>query len=214
MPVTFSISWLYFSGSAAKRRSASIAANGPILTGIALRHKPSLDLCRIVYQAAVLTRSWAGNIDRYGGLDLAGLATKCDHTIAKIDGLIDVMGDKDDCFAFLIGEPCNFFLKAFARRHIERTERLIHQENCGLNGERPRQRNTLALAVDAENGGREPRPRKNGEPRPPFSPVLFESALTVRAQRRHWLQSAARGATVAPEKQAPYLQVGCRIRES
>ena len=58
----------------------------------------------------------------------------------------DVMRDKDNGFAQRFFEFQKLMLQLRAGNGIKRAKGFIHQQNCGIGGERPRQANTLALA--------------------------------------------------------------------
>ena len=57
------------------------------------------------------------------------------------------MGHEHDGFAGLAPHAQQFVLQAFAGRHVQSRERLVHQQDRGPHGERAGQRHALALAA-------------------------------------------------------------------
>ena len=67
--------------------------------------------------------------------------------VAHLDGFLDVVGDEHHRLAHLGVEPEELVLEPRAGHGIDGAERLVHEEDGGIGGERPRHADTLALAA-------------------------------------------------------------------
>jgi hypothetical protein len=63
-----------------------------------------------------------------------GAARHHDHTVGQEQGLIDIVGDHHHRFAVLIPQSHELILEFHAGEGIEETERLIEQQDFGLEG--------------------------------------------------------------------------------
>ena len=72
--------------------------------------------------------------------------------VAHLDRLVDVVGDEHDRLADLALEPQELVLEPLAVDRVDRAERLVHQHQRRVNGQRPRHADALALAA-GELGG-------------------------------------------------------------
>src|SRR6185295_2649645 len=73
-------------------------------------------------------------------LDAAGAARHDDDAIAQVDRLLDAVRDEEDGVVELALQARDLLLQHGARLRVERAERLVHQQDVGLDGERARDR--------------------------------------------------------------------------
>src|SRR4051812_49327114 len=67
--------------------------------------------------------------------------------VAEARGLAHVVGDEQDRLARRLPDPLQLVVEHVARHRIERTERLVHQQDLGVAGERPGEGRPLAHAA-------------------------------------------------------------------
>ena len=65
------------------------------------------------------------------------------NAIPEQKRLVDAVGDEYHRLGLHLVDPQQLLLQCFTRQRIERAERLIHQQNVGLCGERTRQARSL-----------------------------------------------------------------------
>ena len=80
-------------------------------------------------------------------LDRAGPRREHGDPIRQKHRLAETMGDEDDGLARARQQDGEVFAKHHARLLVECAERLVHQENAGLEAERARQRRALTHAA-------------------------------------------------------------------
>ena len=88
-----------------------------------------------------------GRVDHPHGPDLAGLAPQGHHPVRQIDGLVNVMGDKENRLAGLAADADQLVLQVLAGRDIQRAEGLVHEQDGGVHGQRPGEGHPLPLAA-------------------------------------------------------------------
>src|SRR6516165_1615703 len=76
-----------------------------------------------------------------------GTARKYQDPVRQKDRLVDLMGDEQDGLAPLLPDAHQLRLHDLAGLRIERGERLIHQQNLRVDGERAREIDALAHAA-------------------------------------------------------------------
>ena len=74
------------------------------------------------------------------------LLEDCDP-IAHLDRLVDIMGDEHDRLLELFLEPEELVLEPVASDRVDRSERLVHQQDLGISAERPCHANPLSLTA-------------------------------------------------------------------
>lgn len=79
-------------------------------------------------------------------LDAAGTYAHTDHPVAQRHGLLDIMGDKDDCLPGLQPDSLHLYKQQIACLRVQRRERLVHQQNVRFQGQRTGNRHTVAHA--------------------------------------------------------------------
>ena len=67
--------------------------------------------------------------------------------VAHLDGLVDVVGDEEDGLGELLLEAQELVLEPLAHDRVDRAERLVHEHDRRVDGQRPRDADTLALAA-------------------------------------------------------------------
>ena len=67
--------------------------------------------------------------------------------VAEPDRLVDVVRDEDDRRLQALLQPLELALQAVAGDRVERPERLVHEHERRVGGERPRDADALALAA-------------------------------------------------------------------
>ena len=72
--------------------------------------------------------------------------------VADLDRLVDVVRDEDDGLAQLLLQPQELVLQARAHDRVDRAERLVHQHQRRVRGERAREADALALAAGELRG--------------------------------------------------------------
>ena len=101
-------------------------------------------------QDLVLDRLAAGGPRRFVEPRLVGdprRAVKHHHAVADVHRLVDVMGDEHRGLAVLLDQADELGAKVAGGHLVERGERLIAQQNVGLDCEGPRDRHALAHAA-------------------------------------------------------------------
>ncbi len=96
-----------------------------------------------------------GRVDAAGPVDVdrelvdhpAGPARQQHDAVAEADRLADVVGDEQHGEAALAPDPLELVVEQVAGHGVERAEGLVHQQDVGLLGERPGQRDPLAHAA-------------------------------------------------------------------
>ena len=83
-------------------------------------------------------------IDRDVGDDAAGSRRQDDDAVGDEDRLGDAVGDQDDRGRGPLPQPQQLEVEPLAGQRIERAERLVEQEDLGLERERPGERHPLA----------------------------------------------------------------------
>ena len=68
------------------------------------------------------------------------------NAIAKIESLIEIMGDEDDRFSHVEQKSAQHVLHFGAGEGIERAKGLVHEEDCWFGGECARETNALTLS--------------------------------------------------------------------
>src|ERR1700731_2022698 len=92
------------------------------------------------------------NVDRRAFLaDFAAIHD--DHAVGQIEGFLLVVRDEDGGDFLHLVELAQPAAKVAADHGVERTERLVEQQNAGLAGERASQGDALALAARELRGG-------------------------------------------------------------
>ena len=66
------------------------------------------------------------------------------HAIAKTNGFANVVRNENDGASGFAPDTLQFVVEQIAGLRVERSERLVHQQDIGLSGKRPRNGNTLA----------------------------------------------------------------------
>ena len=79
------------------------------------------------------------------GQDAAALQDR--DAIAHLDRLVDVVGDEDDRLAHLLLEAQELVLEAVAADRVDRAERLVHEHDRRIGGQRPGDADPLALST-------------------------------------------------------------------
>src|SRR5215831_15930294 len=109
-----------------------------------------------------------------------GTAGHHDHTVGQEQSLIDIVGDHHHGFAVLVPQSHELILKFHAGKGIEETERLIEQQDFGLEGKSAGNTNALAHTGGQFIGVTVPHPGQAHEPEVMFSQVsLCAATLTV-----------------------------------
>ena len=88
--------------------------------------------------------------DAQFGRDPAGIATEHEDAVAHQHGLLDVMGDHQHRFdgqLALAPEVDQVGPECLGGQHVERGERLVHQQEVGVDDQRPGQADALAHAA-------------------------------------------------------------------
>ena len=67
--------------------------------------------------------------------------------VAQLDRLVDVVGDEDDRLAQCRLEPQELVLESLADDRVDRPERLVHEQDRRVRGERPGDADALLLAA-------------------------------------------------------------------
>ena len=67
--------------------------------------------------------------------------------VAHLDGLVDVVGHEEDRLGELLLEAQELVLEAIADDRVDRAERLVHEHDRRVDGERPGDADALALAA-------------------------------------------------------------------
>ena len=126
---------------------------------VGVRHRVELDLGepaqRQPAERAVLADELRDEVvggvrqDRVGGVVLGEHAAGAEDRdpVAHLDRLVDVVGDEDHRLRDLAVQPPELLLQARARDRVERAERLVHQEQRRVGGERAGEPDALALAA-------------------------------------------------------------------
>ena len=116
----------------------------------------------------------AGRVAQHGGrvVVLLEVAAGREHrdAVTEAHRLLDVVRHEQDRLAHLGLQPEELHLQPLARDRVDRAERLVHEQDRGIGGQRPSHADALALAA--------------GE--------LVRVAVTVRARRRGRPARAAR----------------------
>src|SRR5262249_566289 len=86
-------------------------------------------------------------VDLDVGLDAARTRREDDHAVGEIDRLVDVMGDEQHRLARRIPNLLQLLLQQLAVLRVERTERLIHQQNARIEREQARESHALLHAA-------------------------------------------------------------------
>ena len=79
--------------------------------------------------------------------DAAGAARQQHDPVAEADGLAHVVGDEHDREAGLLPQPLELVVEEVAGHGVEGAEGLVHQQDVGVLGQRPGQRDPLAHAA-------------------------------------------------------------------
>src|SRR5581483_7155356 len=102
---------------------------GPDLVQVLEEHRLTLDV----------QRPRARDVDIENGLDAARPRAHHDHPIRQEDRLVNLVGDEQHRLARGVPHLEQLLLHELARLGVERRERLVHQEDLGVRGQRPRQ---------------------------------------------------------------------------
>ena len=91
---------------------------------------------------------WVGQ-DVFGRVQLSYLAlvTQDRDPIPHLHSLVDVVGDEHDRLLELFLKPEELVLQAITCDRVDRSERLVHQQDVGVRTQGPRNTNTLGLAT-------------------------------------------------------------------
>ncbi len=76
-------------------------------------------------------------------LDTAGMRRHHDDAVGQINRFGNIVGDEQHSLSFAVPELEEFVLLLAARELIERAERLVHQQNRWIPGERAHDRHAL-----------------------------------------------------------------------
>src|SRR5690348_6042714 len=76
--------------------------------------------------------------------DAAGRGAHDDDAVGQIDRLVDIVGDEEDGFAVALPDAQQLRAHHLPDLRIERAERLVHQQDLGLDAERAGDADTLA----------------------------------------------------------------------
>lgn len=79
------------------------------------------------------------------GDDLPRRTRQDHHPVGEIGGLVDVVRDEEHGLARTLPDADQLVLQGFPRQRVQRRERLVHQQDLGLDCERTRQRDALPL---------------------------------------------------------------------
>src|SRR5215217_2983561 len=83
-----------------------------------------------------MKRARARDVDVEDGLDAPGSRAHHDDAIGEEDRLVDLVGDKQHRLAGLVPDLQQLLLHELARLRVERGERLVHEQDLGVRGER------------------------------------------------------------------------------
>ena len=86
------------------------------------------------------------------GLDAAGPRRHHRHAVGEIDRLLHVVGDEDHGLGRALPDAEQLGLHQAARLGVERAERLVHQQDLRVDGERARDRGALLHAAGELRG--------------------------------------------------------------
>ena len=100
------------------------------------------DECRDVLVGRV--RQHEGGI---GVLQQHAAAAEHRDLVAELDRLVDVVGDEHDRFAQFALQPQDFGLQILAHHRVDGAERLVHQQDRRVGGQRPGDPDALLLAT-------------------------------------------------------------------
>ena len=89
----------------------------------------------------------ARQLDRHHALQLAGPVGHHQHAVGELHGLGDVVGDQQAGLLQLMLDLQHLVAEQQPRLLVERAERLVHQQDLRLGGERARDRDALAHAA-------------------------------------------------------------------
>ena len=89
----------------------------------------------------------ARQLDRHHALHLAGPVGHHQHAVGELHRLGDVVGDQQAGLLQLVLDLQHLVAEQEARLLVERAERLVHQQDLRLRGERARDRDALAHAA-------------------------------------------------------------------
>src|ERR1022692_622746 len=98
----------------------------------------------------IVARSWQRYVDQR--LEAPGVGRHHRHAIREENGLVDRVRDEDDspalgCGTVLSPDAQQLFLQDDARLRVQRGQRLVHEQDFGLDRHQARQRNALAHAA-------------------------------------------------------------------
>src|SRR5512146_2821880 len=93
---------------------------------------------------ANLEAARALEIDRDFADDTAGRGAHDDDAVGEIDRLVDVMGHEEDGLAVALPDTQELRAHDLADLRVERAEGLVHQQDLGLDAERPGDADALA----------------------------------------------------------------------
>ena len=143
-------------------------------------------------------RTW--HVDRHDGLHLSGLAAQRHDAVGEEHRLVDVMGDEQNGLPRFRLDADEIGLQCLAGRDVERAERLVHQQDRGLDGERARQRNALPLAAR-----KLVRKALRGFAQADARERLLGAGFSLRACQRQLFQSETDVREDAPPRQQPRI---------
>src|ERR1700730_15672648 len=89
----------------------------------------------------------ARDVDVEDGLDAPGPRAHHDDAVGEEDGLVDLVGNEEHRLAGLVPDLEQLLLHELARLGIERGERLVHEQDLGVGGERAGQVTALLHAA-------------------------------------------------------------------
>ena len=73
--------------------------------------------------------------------------------VAELDGFVEVVGDEDDGLAQLVLQPQQLVLQALPGDRVDGAERLVHQQDRRVGGQRPRDTDCAAAGQPESSRG-------------------------------------------------------------
>ena len=125
--------------AAAGSRSALPRAAPPRSPGAARRSAAS--------RAPRRRRAGAAGRSRTRRSDATPARPRADHAVAQRDRLVEVVGDEEHRLLLLGPEREHLVFHQLARLHVERGERLVHQDDVGVEDQRLREADALSHAA-------------------------------------------------------------------
>ena len=123
------------------RALSASAALGLLALDLPIHVRAKVRELRQLLRRDLVARAW--EIDLHDLLHLGGRVREDDDPVGEVDGLVDVVSDEEDRDPVLLTDAKRQVLEIAARLRVDRRERLVHEQDRGLVGERARDRDPL-----------------------------------------------------------------------